>query len=107
MPTKSLYRISFAVQDAVYEIYAKSIVESDIFGFLEIEEIVFGEHSGVLVDPAEEKLKTEFKTVKKTFIPLHNIFRIDEVEKEGVAKIHSKNMDNKVAVFPPRNHLKE
>ena len=58
MPTKSLYRISFAVQDAVYEIYAKSIVESDIFGFLEIEEIVFGEHSGVLVDPAEEKLKT-------------------------------------------------
>lgn len=102
MPIKSLYRISFATQDSVYEIYAKSICESDIFGFLEVEEIVFGEHSAVLVDPAEEKLKTEFKTVKRTFIPLHNIFRIDEVEKEGVATIHDKKSGNTVAIFPSR-----
>lgn len=107
MSTKSLYRISFATQDSVYEIYAKSICESDIFGFLEVEEIVFGEHSAVLVDPGEEKLKMEFKTVKRTFIPLHNIFRIDEVEKEGVATIHEKKSSSTVALFPTRGPARD
>lgn len=104
---KALYRISFAVQDAVYEIYARSICESDIFGFLEVEEIVFGEQSALLVDPVEEKLKTEFKSVKRTYVPMHNIFRIDEVESQGVAKIHSRSSDTNVAQFPPKDHRKD
>ncbi|MCC5791106.1 MAG: DUF1820 family protein [Legionellaceae bacterium] len=105
MPAKSLYRIKFSVQDAVYEIYARSIYESDIFGFLEVDELVFGENSSLLVDPSEEKLKVEFKTVKKTLIPLHNIFRIDEVDKEGTAKIHERSGggSNTVSLFPQRD----
>ena len=51
------------------------------------EELVFGERSGVLVDPSEEKLKAEFEGVKRSYLPMHAIVRIDEVTKEGVGKI--------------------
>lgn len=40
MTKKSLFKISFANQDEIYEIYARSIKESDMFGFLEVEELV-------------------------------------------------------------------
>ena len=58
-----------------------------MFGFIEIEQLVFGEKSAVVIDPSEERLKDEFKEVKRTYIPMHSIIRIDEVEKEGAAKI--------------------
>ncbi len=37
---KSLYRITFANQEAIYEIYARKVCESEIFGFLEVEDFV-------------------------------------------------------------------
>ncbi len=78
MTKKLLFRIAFANNDAIYEIYAGSIKESEMFGFLEIEELVFGEHTSLVVDPSEEKLKMEFNGVKRTFIPMHSIIRIDD-----------------------------
>ena len=36
----------------------------------------------VVVDPTEEKLKSEFTGVKRSFIPMQAIIRIDEVEKK-------------------------
>ncbi|MBW2511631.1 MAG: DUF1820 family protein, partial [Deltaproteobacteria bacterium] len=51
------------------------------------EEIVFGEKSAIVVDPNEEALKNEFSSVKRLMIPYHSISRIDEVEKEGQAKV--------------------
>lgn len=59
-----------------------------MMGFIEIGKIIFGERSKLLVDPAEEKLKSEFDGVKQTYVPHHSIIRIDEVEKEGKNKIH-------------------
>lgn len=99
--SKSLYRITFANQDATYEIYAYSIAESAVFGFLEVAEFAFGENSGLLVDPAEEQLKIEFANITRTFIPIQSIYRIDEVEKQGIAKIKENGKaDNKVSLFP-------
>ncbi len=40
----------------------------------------------MIVDPSEEKLKNEFSEVKRSFIPMQSIVRIDEVEKEGQEK---------------------
>ena len=68
-------------------------------GFGEIEELVFGERSQILVDPGEEKLKNEFSGVKRSYIPLQSIVRIDEVEKEGAARI-SEGSSAKIAPFP-------
>jgi len=72
-------------------------------GFIEIEEFVFGERTQVIVDPAEEKLKTEFASVKRSFIPMHSIVRIDEVEKEGKVKISDIKSSDKVTQFPFQN----
>lgn len=82
-----IFKVIFANQDQLYELYARSIVQSNLWGFLEIQELVFGERSQLLVDPAEEKLKAQFEGVIRSYIPMHAIVRIDEVEQLGVAKI--------------------
>lgn len=108
MLKKSLYRITFSNQDTIYEIYARKICESEIFGFLEIEEFVFGETTSLVVDPSEERLKMEFNSVKRSYIPLHAIFRIDEVNQQGIAKIRDiSQKNNKVSLFPVPTKRKE
>lgn len=95
-----LYKISFINKDKVYDIFAKQVYESDLYGFLAIEEIVFGNSSDVVIDPTEEKLKAEFSGVKRSFIPLHAIIRIDEVKERGVCKITDYDGGDNVSVFP-------
>jgi hypothetical protein len=51
-----------------------------------------------VVDPSEERLKTEFESVKRAHIPMHTIVRVDEVEKQGIAKIS--DADANIAMFP-------
>lgn len=100
MATTPIYRVIFHNQNQVYEVYAREIYQSDMYGFIEVEELVFGERSQMLVDPAEEKLKSEFAGVTRSYIPLHAIVRIDEVEKEGVGKVIDTKGDSKIANFP-------
>lgn len=85
-----IYRVIFAQNEKMYELYARYLTEESLMGFIEIEELVFEDTlSSVLVDPAEEKLKAEFKDVKRSYIPLHTILRIDEVTKEGIVNLSS------------------
>lgn len=87
MKTKSVYRVLFRNQENLYELYARKVGQGTLFAFVEVEEILFGNRGGVLVDPSEERLKSEFAGVKRTYIPLQAVVRIDEVEKEGANKI--------------------
>jgi hypothetical protein len=89
MKTKSVYRVLFRNQENLYELYARKVGQGTLFAFVEVEEILFGNRGGVLVDPSEERLKSEFAGVKRTYIPLQAVVRIDEVEKEGTNKIVS------------------
>ncbi|MFK8030759.1 MAG: DUF1820 family protein [Gammaproteobacteria bacterium] len=99
MAKNTLYRVTFASQGKTYEVYARNVEHgSTLFGFVMIEQLVFGERSTVVVDPAEEKIKTEFANVTRSYIPMHAIVRIDEVDKTGVSKITSSG-DN-VSHFP-------
>ncbi|ATW01959.1 hypothetical protein CCU22_01980 [Candidatus Legionella polyplacis] len=108
MLKKSLYRITFSNQDVVYEIYASKISESEIFGFIEVEDFIFGETTSFIVDPSEERLKIEFGSVLRTFIPMNSIFRIDEVRKRGVSKVYDRTKNiGKLNVFPIPNKNKE
>jgi hypothetical protein len=99
MASKSMYKIVFANQGKVYEVYAKSVSHGALFGFIEVEELVFGARSTVVVDPSEEKIQAEFSGVKRTYLPMHAIIRIDEVEKQGTSKISDAKGSN-VAQFP-------
>ena len=99
MSKKNLFKVIFMSQGKVYEIYAGKVDHGAMFGFVEVEELVFGEKTTVVVDPSEEKIKAEFQDVKRTYLPMHSIVRIDEVDKQGVSKI-SKLEGSNVAQFP-------
>ena len=95
------YRVIFHGQGKIYELYATSVRQGDLYGFVEIGEIVFGARTALLVDPSEERLKAEFAGVKSTLVPIHAVIRIDEVEKEGVNKIvASADSASNVTQFP-------
>jgi hypothetical protein len=79
---KQIYKVIFINQGKVYEIYAKNVSQGGLFGFVEIEGLLFGEKSTVVVDPSEEALQQEFSGVERAVI------RIDQVEKRGVSTIH-------------------
>jgi hypothetical protein len=101
MKDSRIYRISFYNQGNIYELHAREIHQSNMYAFIEIENIIFGERTSVVVDPSEEKLKTEFAGVTRTYIPLHSVIRIDEVEREGVNKIIATDeKPGKITPFP-------
>ena len=98
MSEKILYKVVFMSQGQVYEIYARNVSHGTLFGFVEVEKLVFGERTTVVVDPSEEKIKSEFENVRRTYLPMHSILRIDEVDKQGTSKVSK--MDGNVTPFP-------
>ena len=99
MPAQAIYKIIFLNQGKVYEIYARNVSHGSLFGFIEVEKLVFGARSTVVVDPSEERIQSEFAGVRKTYLPLHSVLRIDEVDKQGISKITNVEGGN-VAQFP-------
>ena len=99
MPPANIFKVVFANQGRVYEIYARKVGHGTLFGFVEVEELSFGERSAVVVDPSEEKIQAEFAGVKRTYLPLHSVIRIDEVRKSGVSKVSAVDGSN-VTQFP-------
>lgn len=98
-PQESIFRVVFVQQGDVVEICCRFIYQSDLHGFVEIEEFLFGERSQLVLDPGEEKLKATFADVKRSFIPLHSILRIDEIGKEGRPAVTPAGGSN-ISVFP-------
>ena len=101
MPTQPVYKVIFQNGSQVFEVFARQIYQSDMWGFIEVEDFVFGERSKIVVDPSEEKLKNEFGGVTRSYIPMQAIIRIDEVDKEGSAKVSEVGTrEGNVASFP-------
>ncbi|HEY6548684.1 MAG TPA: DUF1820 family protein [Vicinamibacteria bacterium] len=97
---RRIYKITFLNQGQVYEIYAKRVAQGGLLGFVEIEGIVFGQKTTVVVDPSEERLKAEFEGVKRCYIPMHAVVRIDEVDKQGPSRITEVTKTSNVSAFP-------
>ncbi len=97
---QKLYRVTFRHQDQIWEIYARNVSHGSLLGFVEVEKLVFGERSSIIADPAEEKLKSEFDSVDRTYIPVHAIVRIDEVSKLAPGRISAGGESGKVMPFP-------
>jgi len=98
MSDERIYRITFMNQGEVYEIYASNVGQGEMFAFIEVEELIFGERSQILIDSSEDRLKNEFKGVRRTHIPIHSVVRIDEVDRAGAGRI--RNGEGKVSSFP-------
>src|SRR5688572_10856517 len=100
MTTKTrTYRVTFHNQGKIYEIYAREVSHGSMPGFVEVEKLVWGEKSTLVLDTSEEKLKAEFENVERFYVPLHAVVRIDEVSKAGTPRITAGGGD-KVLQFP-------
>ncbi|HZF98572.1 MAG TPA: DUF1820 family protein, partial [Pseudoxanthomonas sp.] len=51
---KTLYKVSFHNHGRIYELYARHVGASHLWGFTGIGELVFDRHDGLVVDPTEE-----------------------------------------------------
>ena len=83
----TIYKVIFFNQGKVYEIYAGSVGQGGLFGFIEVGELLFDQGSQLVVDPSAEQLQKEFEHVHRLNIPMHSVIRIDEVEKQGAGRI--------------------
>ena len=98
MASSHIFKVLFVNQGKVYEVYARKVSHGGILGFVEIEDLVFGERAGVVLDPSEERIKSEFEGVKRSYLPMHSVLRIDEVSKRGASKITQ--FEGNVTQFP-------
>jgi hypothetical protein len=107
MSKDCMFKIVLLNQGNVVELYARQVVQGSLFGFIEIEDLVFGARSEVVVDPTEEGLRSEFGQAKRLYLPMHAVLRIEEVEHEGVARTRAAKGDEgtvrtfPMPVFPP------
>ena len=100
--TKLRFRINHCRQDFSSIRNAKHVELSPRFHNRKLvvgDQLIFGARSSLVVDPSEERIQTEFEGVTRTYLPLHSIIRIDEVEKQGVSKVISAEGSN-VTQFP-------
>lgn len=106
---RRLFRVLFTSNDRVIELYAREVTQGGLFGFVEIEDLVFGEKSAILVDPSEDALRKEFEHTKRIFIPMHSIHRIEEVDRAMTGRPRvlalapeKKQEESRLTPFPPR-----
>jgi len=95
-----IFRITFVNQGKIYQLHAESVRQGELYGFVEISGLLFDEHTTVVIDPAEEKLKAEFAGVARVQVPMHAVIRIDEVDKRGQNKILDLDSRSNVTSFP-------
>ena len=98
MKKNNVYKIIFIQLGEIYEVFANQIYQSDMYGFIEVEDYIFNKDKQLVVDPTSEKLKNEFSQVQRSYIPMNAIIRIDEVNETGDAKI--KENKSQVSPFP-------
>ena len=82
------------------ELYARHVASSALWGFTEVGELVFEQGKGVVVDPAEEKLRDAFQNTRVLHLPMQSIVRIEEVEKRGPLAIRDAASGEKIMPFP-------
>ncbi len=85
--SKTCHRVTFQHQDKIYVVHARHVASSAIWGFIEVAELEFDTRAGVLVDPAEERLREEFADTRVLHLPMHSVLRVEEVRERGASAI--------------------
>lgn len=96
-----LYKIIFLNQSKVYELYARDVFSSDIYGFIYVSDLVFDQNKTIVIDPAEDKLRDEFENVNVLHLPMQSVIRIEEVKKKMSCKIREIKKGDNISHFPP------
>lgn len=99
--SKPLHKVSFLSHGKVYELYARRVDSGRLWGFVEVAELVFDVHDGVVVDPTEERLRDEFGDTRTLHLPMQAILRIEEVDRKRQSAIRDAESGEKVVTpFP-------
>ena len=83
---KTYYKVSFIHQNEVYQICARTVGSSDIYGLIEMGEFLFPENK-LVYNPSEERIRKEFLGIERTWIPYNSVIRIDEVQDNQTTEI--------------------
>ncbi|WP_058836244.1 DUF1820 family protein [Luteimonas abyssi] len=98
---KSLYKVSFLNLGKVYEVYARQVASGSLWGFVEVADLVFDVHDGLVVDPTEERLRDEFAQPRVLPLPMQSVLRVEEVERKGQSAIRDAESGERVVTpFP-------
>lgn len=100
MADKKVFRVSFLKHGKVYEIYCRDVSTSDLWGFVDLSGLVFGDKDAMVVDPTEEKMREEFRDVEVLYLPMHSVLSIEVVSKRGQVVIRDRESGEKVTPFP-------
>lgn len=96
-----LYKVSFLSNGKLYELHARSVAPSEVWGFTAISELVFdAPGDSLVIDPTEERLREEFANTRVLHLPLHTIARIEEVKVRAQLSIREAASGEKVTLFP-------
>lgn len=96
-----LYKVTFLNHGRVYELYARRVAGSTLWGFTEVSDLVFDVSDGVVIDPTEERLRDEFGNTRALHLPMQSVIRIEEVEKKGQSAIRdAATGESVVTLFP-------
>jgi len=87
MTGKTLYKVTFLAHGKVYALYARQVESGRLWGFVEVSDLVFDVHDGLVVDPAEERLRDEFRDTRTLHLPMQSVLRVEEVERKGQSAI--------------------
>lgn len=94
---KTYYRITFSNEssndDELFQICARNVSASDLYGMVEISDFIFPENK-LVYNPGEERLRREFAEIERTWIPYHTIIRIDEVAETTASEFKVVSLDS-------------
>lgn len=101
MRPRNIYKVTFLQLGKCYELYARHVASSSLWGFTEVGDLVFESASaGLLVDPTEERLREEFGDTRVLHLPMQSVVRIEEVERKGTPVIRDASDGQKITPFP-------
>lgn len=101
MNQKTLYKITFLSAGRIYELYARQVAASALWGFTEVRELVFERGEALVLDPTEERLREEFAETRVLHLPMQSVLRVEEVERRGKLSIRDAASGEKVVTpFP-------
>jgi hypothetical protein len=101
MDSRVLYKVSFLSAGRIYELYARRVTSSALWGFTEVADLVFDVSEGVVIDPVEERLRDEFADTRVLHLPIQSVLRVEEVDRKGPAVIRDAGSGDRVVTpFP-------
>ncbi|MBN2231558.1 MAG: DUF1820 family protein [Deltaproteobacteria bacterium] len=80
--TEQIYRVHFKTGKRDYALLARSVTESEMFGFVEIADFIFTDSDRLIISPEDDALRKEFARIRSIAVPHQYILRIDRLNDE-------------------------